>query len=37
VVRQEKARARIRKNRSNKQKDLQKRIESLKRNIAVEQ
>ncbi|TIA45893.1 hypothetical protein D6C79_05376 [Aureobasidium pullulans] len=37
VIRQEKARARIRKNRSNKQKDLQKRIESLKRNITVEQ
>ncbi|CAD0037143.1 unnamed protein product, partial [Aureobasidium pullulans] len=33
----EKARARIRKNRSNKHKDLQKRIESLKRNITVEQ
>ncbi|KEQ81190.1 hypothetical protein M438DRAFT_98838 [Aureobasidium pullulans EXF-150] len=37
VIRQEKARTRIRKNRSNKQKDLQKRIESLKRNITVEQ
>ncbi|THW98561.1 hypothetical protein D6D18_05054 [Aureobasidium pullulans] len=37
VIRQEKARTRIRKNRSNKQKDLQKRIEFLKRNITVEQ